>query len=85
MVRGFAPGSIKFVAAIALSRTKKLESGNLPFIRFGIQLYHAFLKTVLLRQGQLHHAEDDVPGSQAEDSGDETNHTVVASNDMGLM
>jgi len=48
-------------------------------------LYHAFLKTVLLRQGQLHHAEDDVPGSQAEDSGDETNHTVVASNDMGLM
>jgi hypothetical protein len=69
-------------------------SGTSPFIRFGIQLYHAFLTTILLRHGQLHHVGDDhvfrwplyqrrvrlspVPESQVEDKGDETSHSVVA-------
>ena len=38
---------------------KKLGRGNLLFIRFGIQLFHAFLTTILLRHGQLHHVGDD--------------------------
>ena len=45
----------QFVAAIALSRGENWEEETSPFIRFGIQLYDAFLTTVLLRHGQLHH------------------------------
>jgi hypothetical protein len=40
----------------ARSRGELQEAGTSPFIRFGIQLYHAFLITILLRHGQLHHA-----------------------------
>ena len=35
------------------------KTRTFPFIRFGIQLYHAFLTTILLRLGQLHHVGDD--------------------------
>ena len=35
------------------------KTRTFPFIRFGIQLYHAFLTTILLRHGQLHHVGDD--------------------------
>ena len=43
----------------ARSRDELQEAGTSPFIRFGIQLYHAFLTTILLRHGQLHHVGDD--------------------------
>jgi hypothetical protein len=35
------------------------EVGTSPFIRFGIQLYHAFWTTISFRHGQLHHVGDD--------------------------
>src|SRR3981189_1992882 len=35
------------------------EAGTSPFMRFGIQLYHAFLTTILLRHGHMHHVGDD--------------------------
>jgi hypothetical protein len=35
------------------------EEETSPFIRFGIQLYHAFLTAILLWHGQLHHVGDD--------------------------
>jgi hypothetical protein len=31
------------------------KPGTAPFIRFGIQSYHAFLTTILLRHSQSHH------------------------------
>jgi hypothetical protein len=43
----------------ALSRGEDWDEETSPFIRFGIQLYDAFLTTVLLRHGQLHHVGDD--------------------------
>ena len=44
VVRGFAQLQ-KFVAAIAPEVGRRnWEAGTSPFIRFGIQLYHAFLK-----------------------------------------
>ena len=39
----------------ARSRGELQEAGTSPFIRFGIQMYDAFLTTILLRHGQLHH------------------------------
>jgi hypothetical protein len=57
---GLRPRLQKFVAAIALSRGEEIgKSGTSLFIRSGIQLYHAFLKTILLWHGQLHHVGDD--------------------------
>ena len=39
--------------------TFTMVAGTSPFIRFNIQLYHAFLITISLRHGQLHHVGDD--------------------------
>jgi hypothetical protein len=47
------------ISAHAWSRREKpgqlQEAGTSPFMRFRIQLYHAFLMTILLRHRQLHH------------------------------
>jgi len=40
---------------VSLNKDLRLEAGTSLFIRFDIQLCHAFLTIILLRHGQLHH------------------------------
>jgi hypothetical protein len=63
LVAGSSPGEPFTISAADHLHSgegrRNWEAGTSPFIRFGIQLYHAFLTTILLRHGQLHHVGDD--------------------------